>query len=328
LGDISRLELNGWQGMHILSRDGSEWFEMTPTKDPRMQSGDVVDAAFDIANVYVAHRTAGIQRWNLGGYSWSDITTTTGDTWSTRVPSTALPGAASMRSIELRSDGVLWIATDAGLFRYPSNSPSKTVDEIPVYVGIGAGILSRGVWDIVLDHDENLWVASDLGLNKIARDDETNIETFTTAATYVTALADLRYPLSIISPLSSADCRSLAMHASSDVVYVGTRAGLTVLDYTPPASVATDLSKVYLYPNPVYRSRGQNEVMIQNITGPVSIEVYNLEGVLVHSQKVDTNGEVAWDLTTESGFVASSGNYVVRVVSPTGAVTKTIAVLR
>jgi hypothetical protein len=68
--------------------------------------------------------------------------------------------------------------------------------------------------------------------------------------------------------------------------------------------------------------------MIQNITGPVSVEVYNIEGVLVHSQTVDANGQVAWDLTTETGFVASSGSYVVRVSGPGGSVTKMIAVLR
>ncbi len=328
LGDISRLELNGWQGIQILSRDGSEWFEMTPTKDPRMASGDIVDVAFGSTFAYVAHRTAGIQLWALDGFDWPAIEDVAGDGWQTRVPSTALPGTAFVAGIELTSDNVLWIATAAGLFRYPSTRPGFVVDEIPVYVGIGSGILTRAVQDIALDHDENLWVATSLGLNKIAHDNETNIETFTTASAYVTALADLRYPLSIISPLSNADCRSLAVHDTRDVVYIGTQAGLTVLDYTPPTAVSTDLSKVYLYPNPVYRSRGQNEVMIQNITGPVTIEVYNLEGVLVHSQSVDTNGQVAWDLTTKSGFVTSSGNYMVRVVGPSGAVTKTIAVLR
>ncbi|HXV12885.1 MAG TPA: T9SS type A sorting domain-containing protein, partial [Candidatus Krumholzibacteria bacterium] len=138
----------------------------------------------------------------------------------------------------------------------------------------------------------------------------------------------LRYPLSIISPLSNSDCWALAMHPTEDILYVGTIAGVTVLDYTPAPAVATNLSRVYLYPNPVYRSRGHNEIMIQNITGPVSIEVYNLEGVLVHSQTVDANGQVAWDLTTETGFLVGSGNYLVRVVGPDGAVTKTISVLR
>jgi flagellar hook assembly protein FlgD len=60
----------------------------------------------------------------------------------------------------------------------------------------------------------------------------------------------------------------------------------------------------------------------------VSIEVYNLEGVLVHTQTVDSNGQVAWDLTTRSGLVTGSGNYLVRVVGANGSVTKTIAVLR
>jgi hypothetical protein len=321
----NRWFLSDEAGIQILSRDGSAWFDMTPLKDQRMLRDDVVDVAFGIS-AYVAHRAEGVQRWALGGYDWGLITSTAGDQWSTPVPGTSLPG--EIFAIELRSDNVLWIATDDGLFRFPSSDPLKTVDEVPVYAGIGSGILSPEVRDILLDHDENLWVATDLGLNKIARDDYADIETYTTAAAYVTVLAPLRYPLSIISPLSNADCRSLAMHPTRDILYVGTLAGLSVLDYTPPPATETDLSKVYLYPNPVYRSRGQNELKIENITGPVSIEVYNLEGVLVHSQTVETNGQVAWDLTTQGGFLAGSGNYIVRVVGANGAITKTIAVLR
>ena len=314
-------------GINILSRDGTQWFEMTPLKDSRMLSVDVTDVAFGPNFAYVAYRSEGIQLWALGGFDWANITNTTGDSWITRVASTSLPAAAAVLAIERRSDNVLYIGTQSGLFRYPSTT-SRPVDEIPQYVGIGAGIVSSDVQDILLDHDENLWVATNLGLNKIARDDEGDIQTYTTAAMYVTALADLRYPLTIISPLSNADCRSLAMHPTQDILYIGTLSGLTVLDYTPPPSAPTDLSKVYLYPNPVYRSRGQNEVMIHNITGPVTIQVYNVEGLLVHSQSVDTNGQVAWDLTTETGFLAASGNYLVRVVGSNGAVTKTIAVLR
>lgn len=321
----NRWFLSDIAGIQMLSRDGSAWFEMTPLKDARMLSGNMVDVAFGIS-AYVAHREQGVQRWGLGGYDWNAITTTTGDTWGTPVPATALPG--DIFAIELRSDNVLWIATDNGLFHFPSSNANRIVDEIPVYAGIGSGILSPEVRDILLDHDENLWVATDLGLNKIARDDYADIETYTTATAYVTVLAPLRYALSIISPLSNADCRSLAIHSTRDILYVGTMAGLSVLDYTPPPATATDLSRVYLYPNPVYRSRGQNEVKIENITGPVSIEVYNLEGVLVHSQTVESNGQVVWDLTTKGGFLAGSGNYIVRVIGTNGAITKTIAVLR
>ena len=317
-------------GINILSRDGSEWFQMTRTKDARMLSNDVVDVAFGPNFAYVAHRTQGIQLWALGGFDWANITNTTGDSWITRVPSTALPGTAVVHAIERRpSDNLLWIATDDGLYRYPSSDPvHRVVDQIPVYIGIGAGILSAKVQDACLDHDENLWVATNQGLNKIARDDYGDIQTYTTAAMYVTSLADLRYPLSIIVPLSNADCRALAMHPTKDILYIGTLSGLTVLDYTPPPSTTTDLAKVYLYPNPVYKSRGQNELKIQNITGPVSIQVYNVEGVLVSSTTVDSNGQVAWDLTTATGLVAASGNYIVRVSGPGGAVTKTVAVLR
>ena len=333
LGDLSLVGTQGWQGIQILSRDGSEWFEMSPLKDNRMLSGDIVDVAFDDRAVYVAHRNFGVQRWSLdtdgneaNPYSWASLTTITDDGWGTVVPASSISGGA-VAGIALRSDDVLWIGAAVGLFKYPG-SGGRVVDSIPVYSGIGAGILSPAIQDLVLDHHGNLWVASNFGLNQVARDDFNAIQTYTTAATYVTELSDLRYPLSIVSPMSHADSRSLAMHPTKDILYIGTLAGLTALDYTPVATTAADLSKIYLYPNPVYRSRGQNEVMIQNISGPVSVEVYTVEGVLVHTQDVAANGEVVWDLTTKGGFLAGSGNYLVRVVGNDGAVTKTVSVLR
>ena len=334
LGDMSLAGTNGWQGIQILSRDGSEWLEMSPLTENRMLSGDVVDVAFGPSAVYIAHRTAGIQQWRLDNdgndadpYAWASLSNAGDDSWATVVPANT-PSGARVAAIALRSDNVLWIATDVGLAKYPPSGGGRPVDTIPVYTGIGVGILSPVVQDILLDHDENLWVATNLGLNQIARNDMNAIQTYTTASTYVTALSGLRYPLSIISPMSHADSRSLALHPTEDILYIGTLAGLTELDYTPDAAAASDLSKIYLYPNPVYTSRGHNELMIQNITGPVSVEVYTVEGVLVHTQEADANGDIVWDLTTKGGYLASSGNYLVRVVGTEGAVTKTVSLLR
>ncbi|HEX5132393.1 MAG TPA: T9SS type A sorting domain-containing protein, partial [Candidatus Krumholzibacteria bacterium] len=67
---------------------------------------------------------------------------------------------------------------------------------------------------------------------------------------------------------------------------------------------------------------------IENITGPVTVEIYNLEGELVHSQTAVTPGEVVWDLTTKRGFLVGSGKYLVRITGPNGSVVRTVAVLR
>ncbi|MCH7549648.1 MAG: T9SS type A sorting domain-containing protein, partial [Candidatus Krumholzibacteriota bacterium] len=90
-------------------------------------------------------------------------------------------------------------------------------------------------------------------------------------------------------------------------------AGLSVLDISPAPAVETDLSSVYLYPNPLYGRKGHNDLKIENITGPVTVEVYTIEGEMVHEQTVSQSGEVVWDLTTKAGFIAASGVYLVRI---------------
>ena len=181
---------------------------------------------------------------------------------------------------------------------------------------------------LALDHEENLWVATQAGLNRVARDDRGDIEAFSTRAEYQRSLADLRYPLSVISPLVHEDCLSLAVHPERDLIYVGTQTGISAFDFSPPPQTPTDLSGVYLYPNPLYGRKGHNELYIGNITGPVEVEVYNTEGQLVASASVSQPGEVVWDLLTADGFVAASGTYLVRVRSESGSIVKQVAVIR
>lgn len=315
---------SGWWGINILSRDGTQWMQVNPTREPRMLTGNVIDVAFGSDFAYVALRHTGIQVWKHQGYNWSALSDTTGDLWTTTaLLGGALPQEADILAIKLRDDGVLWIATTAGLFRYRAG---QTV-QIPVNVGLGAGILSSQVNDIALDHEGNLWVATSLGLNRIARDDETDIQAYTTPSGYL-ALSGLRYPLSIISPLAHAQCLTLLMDRKRDVLYIGTYGGLSILDLTPRASTSETVAGAYVYPNPVRGRRGDDSLKIGNISGHVTVEIYTLEGQLVHSTTAEAEGDVIWDLTTRGGLNAGSGTYLVRISGPGGSVTRPVAVLR
>jgi hypothetical protein len=101
-----------------------------------------------------------------------------------------------------------------------------------------------------------------------------------------------------------------------------------VVDLSGDTTGETDFSRVYVYPNPLYGSRGHDALRIENIDGPVTVEIYNLEGELVHSQSAAAAGDVVWDLTDRSGFLVGSGKYLVRISGAGGSVTKPIAVLR
>ena len=320
--DVDAVAL-GWRGINILSRDKSQWFQMTMVKDPRMIADNVVDVAFGSTYAYVAFLEDGVYLWNHGGYDWPALTDFPPDRWEVRVAADSLPSEAFISRLQLRSDGRLWVATSGGLFYYQNGK----ISDVPVYTGIGPGIVSPGVRDILLDHDQNLWVATDAGLNRIARNDNDDIQTFMTPASFA-RLAGLRYPLEVIAPLAGTDCQSLAIHPTRDILYIGTFGGLSAYDFTAAPSTPTDLTRVYVYPNPVYASKGHDSLKIANLTGPVTVEIYNLEGELVDSRPAAADGDVVWDLTDRGGIYVGSGNYIVRIVGPTGSTQRTVAVLR
>jgi hypothetical protein len=146
----------------------------------------------------------------------------------------------------------------------------------------------------------------------------------------------LFFPPDIVSPLVHANCFALAIHPSRSLIYVATSGGLSVLDASSLFSTTTDLSDVYLYPNPILAhpasggGRGDTGLKIGNLQTSVDVKVYNLEGELIW-EELDVNPATVvevWPLTTEAGFLASSGVYIVRITSSTDTIVKRVALIR
>ncbi|NIM21090.1 MAG: T9SS type A sorting domain-containing protein [Candidatus Latescibacteria bacterium] len=316
-------------GIHILSRNKTEWLQITPTTTGgEMWGGKIFDVTFDPGGaVYVANEGSGVQRWFTGGYDWATLSNLSGDIWSTVAKvgeDEELASEAELRILTLGNDGALWIGTTAGLYKYSSGQFKRFTAKRDFRVGL----LGNEVKDLVFDRDGNLWVATDMGLNRIARDDEDDIAAYTTPAVWQGGLNQF-FDQSVISPLVNANCEALALHPDEDVLFIGTQGGLSAFDISPAALAPTDLSSVYLYPNPVMGRQGHGELKIANITGPVVVEIYTIEGELVHSQKVGGPSEPeVWDLTTAEGFFASSGIYFVRIISNGQSIVKTISLIR
>jgi hypothetical protein len=325
---LSDNDVVGMNGIHIYNPTLNEWLQVTTTTHPAIGSGNVVDVGFATNRAYVALKES-VELWLVPGYSWSDLQNTTG--WAhgpavgSAVDEHTFTGANQLFNLAVRSDDIVWVATDNGVYKVDIQLKAG---HIPAFTGIAAGLLSPLVSAVALDHDENLWVATQAGLNRVNRDDQGLIDAWSTRAEYQRSLADLRYPLSVISPLVHESCLSLTMHPEQDIIYVGTQTGVSAFDFSPPPQTPTDLSKVYLYPNPVYGRKGQNQLFIENITGPVEVEVYNVEGQLVSSASVSQPGEMVWDLNHAGGFVAASGTYLVRIRAESGSVVKQVAVIR
>jgi len=100
------------------------------------------------------------------------------------------------------------------------------------------------------------------------------------------------------------------------------------VDLTPPPEEKIDLENLILYPNPVHISRGDDALKIANISSRVNIQVYNMEGELVHEAFGVGDGEVVWDLLTLNGYIATSGVYIVRIFNEKGSIAKKVAVVK
>jgi hypothetical protein len=329
LGDDGRFGNDpNWWGINVLTADGSAWIHINPsTTGGGMESGNVIDVAFGLGGaVYVALRKYGIQKWFTGGLDATNLANLGDDVWLTIGEIGDGFDSTEMLSLALRSDGILWIGTDVGVYKYVP--PRSNFGFIPANRRIdGVGLLGFQVRDLVLDRQEDLWVATNQGLNRIARDDDNDIASFTTANEWRTQL-NLYFSPDVVSPIVNADCTALAMHPDKDVLYISTSGGLSEFDFSETSTVASDLSGAYLYPNPIRSASGHNELKVANIDAPVIVEVYSMEGELIHRQGASSSDEVVWDLTTEAGFNASSGIYLVRISNGSSVIVKTISLIR
>ena len=317
-------------GIHILSSDKSRWLRVNSTTTAGgMWGGKIFDVAFGPGGeVYVANWGLGVQKWFTGGYDWSDLSDFSGDFWSSvGEVEDEFASETQINILALRQDGTLAIGTSAGLYKYQSwlSEPFKWIQ---AKRGFSPGLLGVSVLDVAFDRTGDLWVATDLGLNRIAADDDNDIASYTTPAAWQNELNPF-FDQSVVSPLVNAFCESLVLHPTEDILFVGTKGGLSSFDFSPAQLVETDLSGIYLYPNPVEGRKGHSELKIGNITTPVFVEIYSLEGELVHSQEVmDAGDPVVWDLTTAEGFIVASGVYFVRVVSNGRSTVRTVSVIR
>ena len=329
-----------WWGISILSMDKSAWLHVNPTSvaagalQGTMVSGGITDVAFGPGGVvYVAHLKVGVQRWLTGGYDAVNLFNFSDDVWASPFAEVGVELASDVLSIALRSDGVLWIGTQAnGLYKFDAGG--SLLRNIPADRSGGSeavGLLSATVTKLVLDHDENLWVGTTLGLNRIARDDD-GILSYTTPFAYQKQLSKF-FGLDAVSPIVHQFCRWLAMHPTDDILYVATAVGLSEFDISNVGqpSAGLQISDAYVYPNPIIGGRGDSELRIANISSTVLVEIFTLEGELIHSTSVSQSKGVVWNLTTPGSndeVLASSGVYIVRISDSSGVKFQRIALLQ
>ncbi|MEW6096023.1 MAG: T9SS type A sorting domain-containing protein [bacterium] len=92
-------------------------------------------------------------------------------------------------------------------------------------------------------------------------------------------------------------------------------------------AIAPNLSKVLVFPNPVWVNKGDKEVIFKNLSKDVVIRIYTISGELV-SIKEGVEGIAYWDLKNDYNQPVASGVYIYIIHDKNEIVKGKIAVIR
>lgn len=237
---------------------------------------------------------------------------------------------------------LLWVATESGIFEYDLNRGTVPI-RLRQKLSARAGLLSPDVKDLEIDDAGNLWIATAMGLNRIAiaglapTDTVVVVNAFTTieairelnAASNFGQLYDARRDL---APLPDSDVFALAYDRGRKRLYAGTAAGLASVDVLEfqrrPASSVAD---AIVWPNPVRLDAGHEEVKIARLGEPATVVILTLDGQEVCRIEAE-DGDVVWDLHAPSclggSLRAASGAYLVRIITASGSVVRPLVLIR
>ena len=85
--------------------------------------------------------------------------------------------------------------------------------------------------------------------------------------------------------------------------------------YLVLSSFATNLSDVYVYPNPVRNLRDETNITFANLPKQAKISIWSIDGKFINEiEETDGNGGVDFNLKDENGDKLSTGIYIYRIV--------------
>ncbi len=303
--------------MNIRSADGNNWLYIG--EEDGLESGKTFDCAFgEGGKVYLALRDYGVQVWDVGGYSWQFLEA--GGYWYTLMSEEL--ASTELHSVELGDDGTVWVGTAAGVVSYRDG----VIDSLTIRDQISdEGLVGSIARDLERDGNGNIWVASDGGIDVIGPEGDV-IKTYTSFS-YWNQRLQLIYSERVISPLISPVCNALEYHEGDNTMWIGTDNGMYSLDLSAGEEEEIPLSRMILYPNPIHIYR-DNSLKISRISGSVDIEIYTLEGELVHQIDDVSDGDTVWELLTMNGYKVASGIYLVKVDAAGTTQLRKVAVIK
>jgi len=322
---------------------------VVPPMDQGLDSGSSVwDALVERRDIiWFAVEDGGLVRWDINGpdagpndpLTWFDQSD---DVWYDPVayfPGTSLDPGKTV-GLALGRDGSLW-AGGNGLVQFTyeigAGTHVTTTVKLDFQEKISAsinGLVNGNVKDIAVDANGDVWVATRTGLNRVSpRGDEALITAWIDLPNYLAnPTYGVLYSPNVIAPLPgntyakivpSLDGRRMLLSSDQGTTLITVGAG-------PGSGVGDDpLKAVYCYPNPWIPGELGGQLKIGGLpVETVRVDIYNVEGQLVFSDKSVAEGSGFWEGDNIRGRPVASGMYILKVTSGGLTTTRILAVVR
>ena len=218
---------------------------------------------------------------------------------------------SNARTVAIDTRNQLWIGTTKGLRVLPNVGNFQTEDQMkanPIIIledNLAQELLfEQFITDIAVDGANNKWIGTaDSGLFLVSPNGQ-----------------ETKYHFTINnSPLPSNVINDVAINNLTGEVFIATSKGL--ISFKGTATTANDdLSKVYVYPNPV-RPEYTGTVKVAGLLNKANIKITDIEGNLVY-ETTSEGGTIEWDTTAFGKYKVASGVYMIFISAQDGVETK------
>ncbi|MFP9112915.1 two-component regulator propeller domain-containing protein [Flavobacterium sp. RHBU_3] len=215
-----------------------------------------------------------------------------------------------VRSLAQDNSGRLWIGTNNGLRVLYTTEGFLTEESLDVSSvifeedGVAQELMyGQAILDIKVDGADNKWFATAAaGAYLVSSDGQRTLYHFTKEN----------------SPLPSNNVNDITIDNTTGEVFFATDKGMVSYKGTSTEG-ADDLSKVYVYPNPV-RPGFDGDVKIANLTDNANVKITDIEGNLVY-EATSEGGTILWDTTAFGKYKVRSGVYMVFISTEDASAT-------
>lgn len=218
---------------------------------------------------------------------------------------------ADARAVAVDNRNQLWIGTTKGLRVLPNVGNFQTESQLTTNSiiiledNLAQELLyEQFITDIVVDGANNKWIGTaDSGLFLVSPNGQETIYHFTINN----------------SPLPSNAINDVDINGSTGEVFIATDRGL--ISFKGIATKANeDLSKAYVYPNPV-RPDYEGTVKIAGLIDKANVKITDIEGNLVY-EATSEGGTLEWDTSAFGKYKVASGVYMIFISAQDGVETK------